>query len=337
MNIHIKLEQGLQNKMGNRFLVIRWSGMGDVVMTLPAVKWLSEHVPDCTIWYLTDRAFTKIPELSGVVHHVETIPRSDFKSIRRLPAALWQTIRTILRLRRVGFDRVFDLQGFGETAIVAFLTGAPDRIGRIKGSSLRGRIYTIPIRGDWEHDHRCRYFVQAVSEASGCEPPQTIDPPRFPKNSGSRIGPGRLVGLNIGASTASRRWSEESFFQLARRLSAKGYAVRFFLGPQEESLKETAIHRCAAGNWQVAVHTRIEDLVQALSECRLVISNDTGPGHVAAAMGIPVITLFSTGSPENVRPLAPKAGWFRNEADINLIPVSAVESASLEMLASLER
>ena len=72
--------------------------------------------------------------------------------------------------------------------------------------------------------------------------------------------------------------------------------------------------------------------MKALSECHLLISNDTGPGHLAAALDLPVVTLFSTGSPENVRPLATRAKWFRNETDINQIAVVDVEQACLELL-----
>ena len=74
--------------------------------------------------------------------------------------------------------------------------------------------------------------------------------------------------------------------------------------------------------------------MEALSQCRLLISNDTGPGHLAAAMGIDVITLFSSGSPDNVKPLAKQALWFRNETDINRINVSDVEKGCLEILSA---
>ena len=72
--------------------------------------------------------------------------------------------------------------------------------------------------------------------------------------------------------------------------------------------------------------------MEALSQCSLLISNDTGPGHLAAALGLPVITLFSTGDPDNVKPLARHARWFRNETDINQIRVADVATACLELL-----
>lgn len=321
----------MQNKTDYRFLVIRWSGMGDVVMTLPAVKWLKGRFPGSSICYLTDCAFTGIPLRSGLVRWVEAIDRRGFKS-KRLPAAALQTVRLVWMLRRSRFHAVFDLQGFGETSLIAYLTGAPVRVGRVKGSPLRRRIYTVPIRSDWEKEHRSEYFLNAVVRGLGGEQAAAPLPCRllFQTEEASRCSD-RVVGLNIGASTESRRWSEKNFFDLALRLSRRGFRIRFILGPQEAFLESAVRKRCAAEKWEITLHRELDPLIDALAGCRLLVSNDTGPGHLAAALGIPVVTLFSTGSPENVRPLAVHGKWLRDRSDINRIEVSEVESACLDL------
>lgn len=326
----------MQNKRKLRFLVIRWSGMGDVVMTLPALKWLTDHFRDCQIYYLTDRPFEKIPQLSAHVRHTAAIDRRGFKTRKNLSKTLWQTMITILRLRRKKFHMVFDLQGFGETSIIAFLTGAPIRVGRIKGSPLRKQMYTIPIVADWEQDHRSRYFVKAIARSFGYRISEYLDRPLI-EIGRKRPGPRPLrVGLNIGASTESRRWSEKNFFLLAHRLSRNGLKIRFFLGPQERFLEKTVKRRCHAEGWEFFVSEDFDSLIEGLSTCRLLVSNDTGPGHLAAALDIPVVTLFSTGSPENVRPLAINGKWLRNRSDINGISVTDVETACRSLLSSWE-
>ena len=95
---------------------------------------------------------------------------------------------------------------------------------------------------------------------------------------------------------------------------------------------DTVKEVCMNSSWEVSVQSRIEPLMQALSECNLLVSNDTGPGHLAAALDVPVITLYSTGRPENVGPMAVGVRWFRNEADINDIRVDDVEQACVELL-----
>lgn len=318
--------------MPHKFLVIRWSGMGDIVMTLPAIRWLKAHFKTCHISYLTDSAFAEILDHSGLVDHVVRIDRRGFASPRRFPAALSGTIAGLFRLRKEKADMAFDLQGFGETAVLAYLSGAPVRVGRIKESFLRKRIYNSSIHADWEKEHRTRYFIRAVAEACGAKAPVSTAPPRliFKAPESPRLSP--LIGLNIGASTESRRWSESNFFALAGELAFAGCHIRFFLGPQEHFLTQSVRDICLKNKWEYSFHARMEPLMRALSQCDLLVSNDTGPGHLAAALGIPVITLFSTGDPENVKPLAEHANWFRSEKDINRISVENVRRASLALL-----
>jgi heptosyltransferase-1 len=205
-------------------------------------------------------------------------------------------------------------------------------VGLIKNSPLRRWIYTTPIMADWAAEHRSRYFIRAVAEACTATVPAVTDPPELQIAPGPNVSARPFVGLNIGSSTESRRWSEQHFIELAKRLSRRGYNIRFFLGPQEKFLTETIRTACLENNWDFAFHTRMEPLMTAIAQCCLLVSNDTGPGHLAAALGLPVITLFSSGTPENVKPLAAEARWFRNELDINQIAVPEVEEACLELL-----
>jgi len=315
-----------------KILVIRWSGMGDIIMTLPAVKWLKDHFQGCHISYLTDIAFAAILQKSNLIDSIETIDRRGFTSPKRFLSAAAGTLATVYHLRGSKFNMAFDLQGFGETALLALLSGAPIRVGRIKDSSLRRWIYNHPIEADWIAEHRSRYFIRTVAEACAAAVPAVIDPPELKIASGRDHGARPFIGLNIGASTESRRWSEQNFIELAKRLSRRGHGIRFFLGPQEKLLTTTIRQVCLENHWDFSRHTRMEPLMQTIAECRLLVSNDTGPGHLAAALGIPVITLFSSGDPDNVKPLAKEALWFRNQTDINLITVAEVEDACLELL-----
>ncbi len=289
--------------MKKKFLIIRWSGMGDIVMSLPAAKWLKENFDDCHISYLTDTAFSTIPDMSGFIDRVETIDRRGFEKKSRFIRTLWGAILTLKRLRRNRFDIIFDLQGFGETAIIALLAGAPIRVGRIKDSPLRKRIYNSAITADWEKVHRIHFFIKAVSKGCGMPSPDLFEFPvlLLPDKIEKRKN---LIGLNIGASTESRRWSERNFFELSKRLSLMGFSIRFFLGPQESFLVPETKKICLENNWNFFSGNSLESLISGISECSLLVSNDTGPGHVAAAIGIPVITLFSR-NPTNTHMLTP--------------------------------
>lgn len=313
------------------FLIIRWSGMGDIIMTLPALAFLKEKFPGCHISYLTDEPFAAIPQLSGLVDNVLPIDRRGFAKGGRFANAILRTAANIASLRKNRINIAFDLQGFGETAILAALANAPIRVGRIKNSALRKRIYNRGITADWEKDHRSVYFIKAIARGVGLAEPENFDRPKIKFSMPPKKIPG-LVALNLGASTESRRWSEKNFFELAKSLSAKGFSIRLFLGPQETRIISTARENAEKNGWEFSCHGKMETLLPAIAECSVFVSNDTGPGHLAAALGLPVVTLFSTGDPDNVRPLAEKRKWFRDENDINNIKTKDVQQACLEFL-----
>jgi ADP-heptose:LPS heptosyltransferase len=318
--------------MKKKILIIRWSGMGDIVMTLPALQWIRDRFPDASISWLTDTSFAAIPRLSGLADETLSVERRGFKNPRRVIQAAGGVLKTAARLVCSDFDAAFDLQGFGETAILARLSGAPLRAGRIKGSSLRRRMCTLPITGDWEKEHRTAFFVRAVSEAFGEPFPEGPHFPSLPLPKGAFPETSRVVGLNIGASTESRRWSEDHFFELARILSQKGWGVKFFVGPGEIPLIPKVQDACAQNRWGFSFHDRLGPFIRDLCRNRMLISNDTGPGHLAAAFGMPVVTLFSTGTPGNVAPMAHRSAWFREKDDINRIRPGDVAGAAMDIL-----
>lgn len=306
--------------------------MGDIVMTLPALQWIRDRFPDAAISYLTDTSFAAIPRMSGLADEVFAVDRRGFKTPRRVIQAAGGVLKTAGRLAFSSFHAAFDLQGFGETAILARLSGAPLRAGRVKGSWLRRRMYTFSISGDWEKEHRTAFFVRAVSGAFGEPFPQGPHFPSLPRPKGAFPDTSRVVGLNIGASTESRRWSEDHFFKLARLLSRQGWGVKFFVGPGEIPLIPKVHDACAKNRWGFSFHDRLGPFIRDLCRNRMLISNDTGPGHLAAAFGMPVVTLFSTGTPGNVAPMARRSAWLREKDDINRIRPEDVAGAALELL-----
>lgn len=319
--------------MAKNFLVIRWSGMGDIVMALPALRFLKEREPGCHVTFLTDRAFSAIPRWSNLADEVVFIDRQAFKNPRTRLKAASGAVAAVRALRKRKYDIAFDLQGFGETALLAFLSGSPARVGRVKGSKLRERIYTRNIRQDWATVHRSRFFVDAVAFGLGVGQPEAFDPPAIFFDSVETAFDRPTVALNIGASTPSRRWPEDRFLRLAGELSRQGFGAHFLLGPQEAFLLEEVRNGCEANGWTFALHREMGPLAKDIAGCSLMVSNDTGPGHLAAAMGLPVVTLFSTGDPDNVRPLAPRSRWFRDAEEIGRIDPMDVLAACLELLS----
>ena len=110
--------------MPPRFLVIRWSGMGDVVMALPALAFLRHHFAHSHITGFCDAAFSRIFQASGLCDDILCIDRQALKSPGRRGHGLAGAAGLVPRLVARRYDAAFDLQGFGETAVCAALSGA---------------------------------------------------------------------------------------------------------------------------------------------------------------------------------------------------------------------
>ncbi|MBU2490345.1 MAG: glycosyltransferase family 9 protein [Proteobacteria bacterium] len=317
--------------MAPSFVIIRWSGMGDVVMALPAVRLLKENFPGCRTTFLTDLPFAPLVELSGLVDRVIPLDRRGFETPGRRLSGVRSLFAALAALSAAKPDVAFDLQGFGETAVLARVSGAPVRVGRIKNSGLRKRIYNRAITADWEQDHRALYFSRVIAKSLGLAEPVAPEPPvlpsRFPDRSGLSV-----AGLNLGASTENRRWSLAHFLDLGKKLEKEGLSVRVFCGPQEAHILPEVQAFCKDRGWDLVLSPSTVRMVRGIDECRVLVSNDTGPGHVAAALGVPVATIFSTGDPDNVRPLAPATAWFRDKEDINRIRVEPVFEACMRLV-----
>ncbi len=302
-----------------KILAIRYSGLGDLVMLLPALQRLRSRYADCHVTLLTDRSNRDFPELSdGLVDAVVTLDR------RRLKCGLWaaggELISFIRRLRSTSYDLVVDFHNFGETATISYLAKAPVKRGAPKKPKYHYG-YTERVERV-ETDHRSQFFcrIAGVDGALG-QPKLSHDEPagvqyaELLKRQLSKELP--ILGLNLGSTQESRRWHHENFAQLARQLEDR-YQIVVFVGPGEHAYAEVFNESC-----HVVKGVTIPQLCGAISQCDFFISNDTGPVHLAGALDVPTLTLFSTGEDWQVGALARQKRWIR-QAVINDISVDTV-------------
>jgi lipopolysaccharide heptosyltransferase II len=119
------------------------------------------------------------------------------------------------------------------------------------------------------------------------------------------------IGLFPGSNASSRRWPPERFAELARRLAAAGHAVVVFGGPGEEALSRSVAQEVAL---DLGGRTDLPLLAAGLASCRLVVTNDSGPMHLAAAAGTRVVAVWGAGEPRETGPLGDGHRLVRHEA-----------------------
>ena len=213
----------------------------------------------------------------------------------------------LFRKLRERFDLVVDLTDGDRSAIFSRLSGAPIRLGYNSEGRWRGRLYTHIIEADRLGTHTVLYHWAAV-EALGFKgaPPAPTIALRHDARTGAQhllraagIDPGRpIVCLHPGARWWFKSWPPERFAALADRIQQETSAQALFLG---SPLDRSVVDRIGVGmrttHHNVAGQTDLQQLAAVLEQAILMITNDNGPMHIAAAVGVPVIGLFGPSDP----------------------------------------
>ncbi len=302
----------------NSILLIRYSGLGDIIMLLPTIRKLKQKYNSPTITLLTDSTNQNIVYNScSLIDEIITIDRKVFKE-KKVFKLLSELKKLLINLRKKEYDLLIDFQNFGETATLSYIAKAKVKIGAPKKSKYNYG-YSKIIKRD-ERGHRSQFFSR-IAEVN-----DSLDYPKLCLNETSleyksllekkldRTKP--TIGLNIGSTQENRRWSEENFLNLAKKLEV-AYNVVIFLGPSEKKFTNTF------KDFKVVSDVNLNQLCGAISVCNYFISNDTGPVHIAAALNIPTLTLFSTGCDENVGALIDAKEFIQN-SNINKITCDEV-------------
>jgi lipopolysaccharide heptosyltransferase I len=264
----------------SRLLIIRLSAFGDVIHTIPAVVALRDALPQTEIAWAVEPAYAQL---------VETVARV---AAIRVSLKQWSFKRIASARRDVrGFDTVVDFQGLVKSALIARSSGAKRRYG-FASDVIREKpaawFVNQPVAVDTS-----RHVVEwNIDLARACAP--SIDDvssvsflPFADDASGKLSAFEDRIVLLPGAGRPEKQWPVERFAELARRIGSEALVA---WGPGEEPLAR-------AVGAEVAPKTSFRELAFLLSRARLVVGGDTGPLHLAAALGTPVAGLYGPTNP----------------------------------------
>jgi ADP-heptose:LPS heptosyltransferase len=293
-------------------LVMDLGQLGDVVLSLPALEAIRDRFPDSRKSILVGAACADVVRLTGIFDEVIVVNRGELRRMNKLKATA-RLIKFARDIRRQRFDFIIDIHSLPETNILAYVSGAPLRLLGNRESRSIDRLSNFRPRPPMEDKsvHISRYYLNVLRPLG-----VTVDEPRIslrprPEEvelARSMIGDAvlqkkRLVGICPGAGHVSRRWPLENFGEVADKLiHGDDTGVVVFLGPEEASKPEFA----AAFGDRVSVVSglTIPQLVAGFSLLSIVVGNDSGPVHIAAAAGVPVVLLQNRFSPPRFLPLA---------------------------------
>ncbi len=292
-------------------LIIKPSSLGDIVLALPALSALRRNFPDSKISWLIRSEF--IPLLKNHPHLTEIIP-FDRKYLGKAwfnPRAFACLVSLILRLRHSKFDAVFDFQGLFRTASLSYLSGCKKRFGMANARELGHIFYTHKIIQNEDCVHLVDYYLKIIQVAGVCDIGVEFILPedrtaadsvgRLLKEHG--IVPNSYAVFVTGSAHSDKCWPIESFAALAEKISSTFHMPIVATGNASESeIIENLKSIAQVPIVNLSGRTSLGELTALMKSAGLVVSNDTGPGHIAAALGKPLALIFGYSNPARVAP-----------------------------------
>lgn len=276
-----------------RILIVKLSALGDVIVAARALAGLRQVWPELEVDWAIDRRYEPVLRETGLVDRLLGLDAD-----RR-----WRSLRL---LRRERYDLVIDLQGLAKSALVCRLA----RRGRVLGfaAAREGarRFYHDALGFDdpeMESEQRYRALLE---HALGVSIPERL--PRL-EYAGEGFDRGRMmlaqfahpVALGIRGRWESKQWPAEHFAELGRWLLEQGCTPVVIGGPADADLGTQILQDCGAGI-NLCGHSGLDELPGLLRECRAYVGVDTGPMHLADAVGTPVVAVFG---PTSIRRTGP--------------------------------
>ncbi|MBI2828747.1 MAG: glycosyltransferase family 9 protein [Acidobacteria bacterium] len=288
-----------------RFLIIRLGSLGDVIHGIPAAAALRRRFPQAHIDWLVDPRYV---ELLDLVRCIDRPIAFDPRDFRIGGAHGWSVLK---QLRAAHYDAVIDLQGLLKSAVLARLVGAPRTIGfprvHLRESLARVFYTDAPDPGAAAH---------VIEKNLGLLRPLGVSdravhfPLRIPRTAtvatiADRFADGYAI-VNPGAAWPNKRWPASRFGAVAASIRREhGLRSVVLWGPGEEALAASVV-ASAQGAAEAALPTTMTDVVGLARAARVMISGDTGPLHMAGAVGTPLVALFGPTFPERNGPWSPR-------------------------------
>ena len=280
-----------------RIGLIKPSALGDIVHSLPVLTALRRRFPSAHITWIVNRAYE--PILQGHPH-LDAILPFDRGALRR---GVWSGVRAFLSflatMRRQRFDLVLDLQGLLRTGLMTAATGAHRRVGLATAREGATWFYTdrIPVP-DFHQTHAVdRYWL--VAEALGGDGSRAF---HVPLQETARSWAADVlqplarpwIAVGPGSRWLTKRWPPEHFAALARRAQARFGGTVVLVGTPDEAPLSTAVRQELVGPaLDLTGSTSLPQLAALLARVDVMTANDTGPLHLAAALGRPVVAPYT--------------------------------------------
>ena len=289
-----------------RILIIKPSALGDIILALPALSALRRSFPNARISWFVRPEFAPLITGHPYISDIILFDRKQLSKWWCEPKS-FNALRSLVKQLKTGrFDLVFDFQGLFRTGYFSRVTGCKRRFGMAGARELAHLFYTDKISQDASSIHLVDYYLK-MAAAAGAK--QVEEEFKLPEDAGAAEQIDKLLksqGVNgkyavivPGAAQVNKRWPIERFRELAGKIDERFGLSVVATGTQGEREYIEAIGKRVIN---LAGKTTVRELIPLMKKASLVVSNDTGPGHIAAALGVPMVMIFGPTNPARVCP-----------------------------------
>lgn len=323
----------------NNILVSDLGQLGDVVLSLPALKAIRQRFPESNITVLAGMAAGSVLELSGMANEVIQIDRVDLRDGPKL-SSIAKIFKIVADIRRRKFDLVIDLHSLSETNLLALVSGAKHRLLANRESRSIDVLSNFRPKPPMEDKakHLGERYLDVLIPLGIIDADRTFvlksstDEIEFVRHRCFNGVRSRLIGLFPGAGHPSRCWSLESFSELALKVERAGSRPVVFLGPEENAIKDRVVEIFPTSSI-IIDGLSLAQFIAAVSQVDAFVTNDTGPMHLAACAGTPIVLLLDKRAPTTYLPLTKKIEVIHDKT-IDEISVDETMLALTELINS---
>ena len=290
-------------KNPQKILIVKPSSLGDVVHSLPFLNAMKTCFPEAEIHWVIAKGLEGLLDGNPMIKRLWVINKDAWKKIDNAKNTVTEIRNLFKGLKKEKFDLVIDLQGLLRSGIITKATGAPVRIGFQEAREGSRFFYTHKVKGGKDIHAVDRYLK--IASFLGCDV-SDVSFPFSPES--SSIFNSQLLTLNLpkeyavivpGARWKTKRWPPEKFGELASRLPVQSVIVG---SKADKDIADLIVSLSEGKTISLAGKTSLKELIAVMRKAKFVISNDSGPMHIAAALGIPVYAIFGPTDPLRTGP-----------------------------------
>lgn len=298
----------LHNREFRRILIVKLSAIGDVAMATPVARGLRDLYPDARIDWLVEPLSADVVRGNPFLNNVIVWERRKGKGLRGI-ASLARDLRTLRHDLRSGYDLAVSLQPLGRSAMAAWASGAPVRMGSAR-TREGGRLFLTHTVDVKEPTYRpALQYTEFLRHLGHSDPPLDLEMYPGPSNISKAdallqgLDTGRVASIAFATTRPYKHWTNEAFARTLDRLEEDyGFTAVLHGGPGDVAMGEEIMRMCRRAHPRlVAGQTTLRDAAEIIKRSRLLVGVDTGLMHFGMAVGTPTVAIFGPTNAHRLR------------------------------------